>query len=36
VGKFLATLKEFPPSQKSASFNLDSVMAQLQEGGGSK
>jgi arylsulfatase len=32
VGKFLATFKEFPPSQKSASFNLDSVMAQLQKG----
>jgi arylsulfatase A-like enzyme len=36
VGKFLATFKEFPPSQRPATFNLDSVMAQLQEGGGSK
>jgi arylsulfatase A-like enzyme len=33
VGKFLATFKEFPPSQKSASFNLDGVMEQLKEGG---
>ncbi len=36
VGKFLATFKEFPPRQKAASFNLDEVMAKLQEGGGSK
>ena len=32
VGKFLMTFKEVPPSQKSASFNLDSVMEQLPEG----
>ncbi|HBE68338.1 MAG TPA: arylsulfatase [Planctomycetaceae bacterium] len=33
VGKFLTTFKEFPPRQKAASFNLDEVMAKLQEGG---
>jgi len=29
VGKFLATFKEFPPSQKVGSFSLDQVMEQL-------
>ena len=29
VGKFLATFKEFPPSQKVGSFSLDQVMRQL-------
>jgi arylsulfatase len=29
VGKFLATFKEFPPSQKAGSFSLDQVMEQL-------
>ncbi|GAB5401886.1 MAG: arylsulfatase [Aureliella sp.] len=33
VGEFLQTFKEFPPRQKAASFNLDEVMAKLQEGG---
>jgi arylsulfatase A-like enzyme len=33
VGKFLATLKDYPPRQKAASFNLDDVMEQLKEGG---
>ncbi len=33
VGKFLATFKEFPPSQKVGSFSLDEVMKKLQEGG---
>ncbi len=33
VGEFLKTFKEFPPRQKAASFNLDEVMAKLQEGG---
>ncbi|WP_394173822.1 arylsulfatase [Thalassotalea litorea] len=36
VGKFLETFKEYPPSQKAASFSLDQVMEKLQEGGGSK
>jgi arylsulfatase len=31
VGQWLATFKEFPPSQKSASFNIDQVLEQLQE-----
>ena len=31
VGKFLATFKEFPPSQKVGSFSLDQVMKTLQE-----
>jgi arylsulfatase A-like enzyme len=32
VGNFLATFKEYPPRQKAASFSLDKVLAQLQEG----
>jgi arylsulfatase A-like enzyme len=31
VGKFLATLKEYPPRQKAASFNLDEVMKKITE-----
>ena len=31
VGEFLATFKEFPPSQSAASFSLDQVMEKLQE-----
>jgi arylsulfatase len=30
VGEFLATFKEFPPSQKSGSFSVDQVLQQLQ------
>jgi arylsulfatase len=33
VGQFLATLKDFPPRQKAASFNLDEVMRSLTESG---
>jgi arylsulfatase len=33
VGGFLATFKEFPPSQKVGSFSLDQVMETLQQGG---
>jgi arylsulfatase len=29
VGKFLATFKEFPPSQRVGSFSLDAVMETL-------
>lgn len=36
VGKFLETFKEYPPSQKPASFSIDQVMEKLQEGAGSK
>jgi len=36
VGKFLATFKEFPPSQKVGSFSLDQVMEQLTRGAGDK
>lgn len=32
VGKFLATFKEFPPSQRTGSFSLDQVMESLQQG----
>ena len=32
VGNFLATFKEFPPSQKVGSFSLDHVMKTLQAG----
>lgn len=35
VGKFLETFKDFPPRQKADSFNLDSIMKELQESGGS-
>jgi len=31
VGQFLVTLKEYPPRQKAASFNLDDVMKSLLE-----
>jgi arylsulfatase len=33
VGRFLATFKEFPPSQKVGSFSLDKVLEMLQQGG---
>ena len=35
VAKFMKTFKEFPPSGKAASFNLDNVMQELKQGGGS-
>jgi hypothetical protein len=34
VAKFLATFREFPPSQKTGSFSLDKVMALLSAGSG--
>jgi len=36
VGQFLATLKEFPPRQKAASFSLDQVMEKLKSPAGSQ
>jgi arylsulfatase len=36
VGQFLATFKEFPPSQKVGSFSLDQVMEMLTKGAGDK
>src|SRR5436309_2487822 len=36
VGQFLATFKEFPPSQKAGSFSLDQVMESLSKGAGDK
>ncbi len=33
VGKFLASFKEFPPSQKVGSFSLEKVLASLQSAG---
>jgi arylsulfatase len=30
VGQFVASFKEFPPSQKSGSFSVDQVLDQLQ------
>ena len=36
VGDFLATFKEFPPSQKTGSFSINKVVEQLQQGAGSK
>ena len=33
VGQFLATFKEFPPSQKAGSFSLDAVLQALQTPG---
>ena len=35
VGNFLATFKEFPPSQASASFSINKVVEQLQQRSGS-
>jgi arylsulfatase len=32
VGQFLASFKEFPPSQKAGSFSLDAAMEKLTEG----
>jgi arylsulfatase len=34
VGQFLQTFKEYPQRQKSASFNIDQVLQQLQQGQG--
>jgi arylsulfatase len=36
VAEFLATFKEYPPSQKAGSFSLDQVMASLATGLGDK
>lgn len=36
VGQFLATFKEFPPSQRPGSFSLDNVMESLQRGAGDR
>ena len=36
IGGFLATFKEFPPSQKVGSFSLDQVMESLQRGSAGK
>jgi arylsulfatase len=36
VGQFLATFKDFPPSQKPGSFSIDQVLEALQTGGGNK
>ncbi len=36
IGKFLASFKEFPPSQKPGSFSLDAVLETLQKGSGNK
>jgi len=35
VGNFITTFKDFPPRQTAASFNLDEVLKQMQNGGGS-
>jgi arylsulfatase len=34
VGTFLETFRDYPPRQKAASFNLDDVLRQMQEGAG--
>ncbi|MCI4678702.1 arylsulfatase [Rhodoblastus acidophilus] len=34
VGKFLLTLKDYPPRQKAASFNMNEVMDKLKQPGG--
>ncbi|MDN5940241.1 MAG: arylsulfatase [Nitrospira sp.] len=36
IGQFLATFREFPPSQKAGSFSLDNVLQSLQRGVGDK
>jgi arylsulfatase len=33
IAKFIATFKEFPPSQKVGSFSLDQVLANLERAG---
>jgi hypothetical protein len=33
VGNFLATFKEYPPSQKPGSFSIDQALERLQQGG---
>jgi len=33
VGNFLATLKEYPPRMKAASFSIDQVMEKMQNSG---
>ncbi len=33
LGQFLATFKEFPPSQKAGSLSIDQVLESLQQGG---
>ncbi len=34
VGQFLGTLKDYPPRQKAASFNMDDIMLKLKQPGG--
>jgi arylsulfatase len=36
VGKFLATVKEFPPSQKVGSVGIDQALEKLTQGVGDK
>ena len=36
IQPFLATFKEFPPSQKVGSFSLDQVLENLSKGAGDK
>jgi len=36
VGQFLASFKEFPPSQKVGSFSMDSVLESLTKGAGGR
>ena len=36
VGQFLATFKEFPPSQKVGTWSLDKVLEALSKGAGDK
>jgi arylsulfatase len=36
VGEFLATFKEFPPSQKAGSFSVDQVLEKLKDGASGK
>ena len=31
VGKFLATFKEYPPSQRAASFSIDQIVEKMQK-----
>ena len=36
VGRFLATFKEFPPSQKPGGFSIDQALESLSSGSGDK
>jgi len=36
AGRFLMTMKDYPPSQTPGSFNLDKIQKQLEAGAGAR